>query len=222
MDREEEIAELKRRLAALEGEKPTETAGGLPPPTLDDGTPIPAKFAEQAKVARKAPPPIFMGISVVVLIASLASPKFLVSLPLALAAAAAVVSIIRREAAWGISVLALIGAGMLFLWAADGLPSASSSGEAASASAASANLKVTLGRGSRKYGTTTYPVVVENDTGGALSYLEARCTFYDAAGQLVETQFTNWTNVAPGERASGSIRVDAADVDKYECVGKAN
>ena len=90
------------------------------------------------------------------------------------------------------------------------------------AEALAAQLPVTLGRGSREYGRTAYPIMIENKTGRALGYLQADCRFFSKSGGLVASEMTNWTDVAAGETVSGEIRVEAPDGDKYECTARSS
>lgn len=78
-------------------------------------------------------------------------------------------------------------------------------------------LPVTLGRGTREYGRTQYPIVVENGTGADQRYIQATCTFYAKGDQVVASEFTNWTNVPAGAKVSGNLRVEPADAERYEC-----
>jgi hypothetical protein len=64
------------------------------------------------------------------------------------------------------------------------------------------------------------PVAVTNQTERTLAYLELRCVFYGPDGSLTANDFTNWTNVAPGEKVSGSIGikgVSPAQLARSEC-----
>ena len=82
-------------------------------------------------------------------------------------------------------------------------------------------LAVTLGRGTRETGYIQYPVVVNNQTGQALFYVEASCIFYDKSGEVVSTGLMNWMQVSAGAKVSGHMNVEGADPYRYECRGAA-
>lgn len=79
-----------------------------------------------------------------------------------------------------------------------------------------------LGRGFREFDVTKYPVQLTNTTGETLGYAAAHCDFYNKAGTLVASEFTNWTDVPAGEHVSGTIYVKVSDASRYECRGSTN
>lgn len=131
-----------------------------------------------------------------------------------------------RPSGSGWIIGAIVLGGLAMLWMSGiGAPSArpvatvaqSRVNAAAEIAALGAQLPVTLGKGSRDYGYTTYPIVVENRTGRALGYVQATCSFYDEDGDLIASEMTNWTNVAPGARASGTLVTQITGEKRYEC-----
>jgi hypothetical protein len=121
-------------------------------------------------------------------------------------------------AALGILVGIVISPGLL---AANGLSTTTGVASTSDFAPGAPRLPVTLGKGSRRYGRATFPVVVRNTSGEHLGYLRADCVFYDANGSVVGTDFTNWTDVGPGETSSGTVSVEAASASRAECSAKA-
>lgn len=77
-------------------------------------------------------------------------------------------------------------------------------------------LSVTVGRGTRNSSSTIYPVLLQNNSGVALSYVKVDCVFYDRAREAVGATMTNWTNVDAGQTVSNQV-VDHHNADSYLC-----
>lgn len=70
--------------------------------------------------------------------------------------------------------------------------------------------------------STTIEGIFENTSDEVIDYLEFEYKLLDGNGTVLESSFTNETNINPGEKRKVEILCIENDFDKYEIIPKAN
>jgi len=170
-------------------------------------------------------PPIFLILSVVALVLTLSTPRFLAFFPLMGVLGFAAVALFRKERGRGWAVLVLVlGIGV---WVANQVPSTAleTSSTAPAAASRSSNLDAAeivdfnwlKDPDFGTHGTIKWNVRVRNKSSRNIRDVKVEFTTYDAAGKLVATTFAFVSAIPAGE-----TRAEASYADLYRTERKAN